>query len=114
VPLDEINGWRRKTIGRYGFLTYCKKCHAKRQRQRVNEFKRQAVEYKGGKCQLCGYQKCLSALEFHHRDSEEKEFGLSSGKYTIITPKIKRELDKCDLVCSNCHRELHESQDESS
>jgi 5-methylcytosine-specific restriction endonuclease McrA len=69
--------------------------------------KEKAVEYKGGKCCKCGYDKCITALEFHHRNPEEKEFSFSS--YSNNAWKnISKELDKCDLLCANCHRELHE------
>lgn len=64
------------------------------------------VEYKGGKCEICGYDKCIDALEFHHLKPEEKEFGLSNGN-TVSFEKMKREADKCIMVCANCHREIH-------
>lgn len=65
------------------------------------------VSYKGGKCEICGYDKCISALEFHHKNPKDKDFSISSGKYLSIQ-KCKQEVDKCILVCSNCHRELHD------
>lgn len=66
-----------------------------------------AVEYKGGKCSVCGYDRCADALEFHHLDPSQKDFGISSKGYTRSWDKVKEELDKCILVCSNCHREIH-------
>jgi hypothetical protein len=71
--------------------------------------RRNAVDYKGGSCELCGYSKCIEALEFHHRDPSGKGFGISSKGYTRSWRKVKEELDKCILVCANCHRELHAS-----
>jgi len=65
-----------------------------------------AIEYKGGKCSLCGYNKCNSALDFHHIN--DKKFGLSLKGLTRSWEKTKIELDKCVLVCANCHREIHE------
>ena len=65
-----------------------------------------AVEYKGGKCQECGYCKSLAALTFHHRNPEEKDFSISGR--VVKWEKLKPELDKCDLLCSNCHLEEHE------
>ena len=62
------------------------------------------IEYKGGHCIKCGYKKCITALEFHHRDKKLKSFGF--GGVRSFTSRIKKELDKCDLVCSNCHREI--------
>jgi len=63
------------------------------------------VEYKGGKCSLCGYHKCLAALGFHHLDPHTKLFTIS-GNHCLSWDKLKNELDKCILVCANCHKEL--------
>lgn len=65
------------------------------------------LEYKGKKCSICGYNKCIEALEFHHRDMSEKEFNISDRNLVLDWQLIKQELDKCDLVCANCHREIH-------
>ena len=67
--------------------------------------KLKAVQYLGGSCSKCGYNKCLGSLQFHHTDPSKKDFSIS-GK-SISWDKIKTELDKCILVCSNCHGELH-------
>lgn len=64
------------------------------------------VEYKGGKCQICEYNKSLNALHFHHLEPNEKDFSIS-GK-SLSFEKLKSEVDKCILVCSNCHSEIHE------
>jgi hypothetical protein len=66
-----------------------------------------SVAYKGNKCQCCGYDRCLDALDFHHFDFTQKDFGISAKGYTRSWDKIKEELDKCVLVCANCHREIH-------
>lgn len=66
-----------------------------------------AREYKGGKCMICGYNRCLEALDFHHRDPREKDFGLSDKGITRSWEKTKKEVDKCVLICANCHREIH-------
>lgn len=66
-----------------------------------------SIAYKGGKCQCCGYNKYVGALEFHHINSEEKDFGISAKGYTRSWERVKEELDKCILVCANCHREIH-------
>lgn len=63
------------------------------------------VEYKGGKCQICGYNRCIQALDFHHLNPAEKDFRLSSSSKSL--DELKKEADKCILVCSNCHREIH-------
>ena len=68
--------------------------------------KARSIAYKGGKCQLCGYSRCNNALEFHHLDRNTKDFGLSHRGWTRSLDTIKRELEKCVLVCANCHREI--------
>jgi hypothetical protein len=74
----------------------------------MRENKRKAVEYKGGQCQRCGYSRCMAALEFHHI-SGGKDFNPARLKSRHFD-KIKPELDKCILVCGNCHREIHEEE----
>ena len=67
--------------------------------------KLRAVAYKGGRCQRCGYDRCIQALQFHHMDPTQKDFTIS-GK-TMAWERIQDELDKCLLLCANCHAELH-------
>ncbi len=83
---------------------YLKKAVDKRRKQ----IRQMSLDYKGGKCQICGYNKCIRALDFHHRDPEKKDFGLSAKGYTRSWDSVKTELKKCVLLCSNCHREVHE------
>jgi len=66
-----------------------------------------SLEHKGKCCQICGYSRCPEALEFHHLDNSSKDFGISNKGYTRSWKKIKEELDKCILLCANCHREIH-------
>lgn len=75
--------------------------------KRRKKIRQLAVEYKGGQCEHCGYKTCIDALEFHHSDPSEKDFSISEKGYTRSWAKIKEELDKCVLLCANCHRELH-------
>ena len=84
----------------------CLKCQTDSTQKRRNNLKIKAIEYKGGKCEICGYDKCVDALDFHHLDPSEKEFRISDG-YTRSWEKVQIELDKCMLVCANCHREIH-------
>jgi hypothetical protein len=65
------------------------------------------VEYKGSKCTVCGYSKCPAALDLHHRDPKSKLFGLSERGLGKSWDRVREEADKCDLICSNCHREKH-------
>lgn len=74
-------------------------------REYRKDIKRKLVKYKGGKCQICGYNRCIEALDFHHTNQEEKEYSVSGG--TKSFERLKKEVDKCILVCANCHREIH-------
>ena len=83
----------------------CKKCDTKRVVELSHRNKQKAVDYKGGCCIECGYKKCLSALEFHHHGT------LKDHNFTNCLlwkwERLKKEIDKCILLCSNCHREVH-------
>lgn len=84
----------------------CRKCSSDAVQRARRKLKAQLVEYKGGKCEICGYDKCISALEFHHPNPDEKEFQISNCNIKSFE-RLKKEVDKCILVCSNCHKELH-------
>lgn len=84
----------------------CRKCGSARICHAMKEQKLKAVTYKGGKCIHCGYSKCVGSLHFHHLDPKQKDFNISSGKY-IAWHKMQTELDKCVLLCANCHGEFH-------
>jgi hypothetical protein len=87
----------------------CRRCrnnHVIKNRQNV---KVRLIEYKGGKCVKCGYDKCVSSLTFHHLDPKEKEFGISGS--TVNFEVLRKESDKCILVCRNCHGEIHHEMD---
>ena len=85
----------------------CCKCRSEAVQRRREKLKLKAVAYKGGECCKCGYKKCVAALDFHHTDGGKKEFGISTQGYTRSWEKLRAELDKCILVCANCHREIH-------
>jgi len=94
----------RRTRG--GFSSYCRECDCKIMVERVKRLKQKAIEYKGGKCIICGYNKCNRSLDFHHICPSKKDFHIADGSRDFN--KIKEELDKCILICKNCHGELHE------
>ena len=73
------------------------------------KLKEKALKYRGGKCVACGYDKHQNSLEFHHVNPEDKEFSLSDIDRRVYKTweEIKKELDKCVILCSNCHKELH-------
>ena len=67
------------------------------------------IEYKGGKCEICGYDKpCFAAFCFHHINPAEKEFQISSK--TLAYDNLIQEVDKCQLLCVRCHAEIHEAE----
>jgi len=84
----------------------CKPCLLQSNSERRRLVKVKAVEYLGGKCKACGYNKCIGSLDFHHLDPKEKDPKYSLFK-TIFNKRLTDELDKCILLCANCHRELH-------
>jgi len=67
------------------------------------------VAARGGRCEDCGYSRCVAALEFHHRDTSTKEFGV--GGYDGSLDRLRAEIQKCDLLCANCHRLRHAGAD---
>ena len=85
----------------------CNKCLSRNVQLKRDRLKEKAIIYKGNKCCICGYDKCNGALEFHHIDPEQKDFGIGDKGHTRSWQKTKDELDKCIMVCANCHREIH-------
>ncbi len=66
-----------------------------------------AVRYKGGACLVCGYRRCVSAMDFHHLDPTCKDFAISTA-YLLAEDTLREELDKCVLLCCRCHSEVHD------
>lgn len=86
----------------------CKTCSTRLRRLRL---KKKAVDYLGGECERCGYDENLAALTFHHKNPNEKEFNIGIVKHKSWD-FIKPELDKCELLCSNCHLVEHSKYDD--
>ena len=102
----KIHGMTEHSIRKDSGTLRCKKCIVDSVQKRRKELKLKAILYKGGKCERCNYSKCYDALDFHHLDPNTKEFGISK----VSTPswdRLKKEVDKCILLCANCHREEH-------
>ena len=78
----------------------------KNQVQRWIKRKKKAIEYKGGCCSSCGYDKYYGALHFHHKNPENKDVNWTKLRLRSWD-KIVLELDKCELLCANCHAEAH-------
>ena len=73
---------------------------------RCFEKKKELIKYKGGKCERCGFRGHENCFDFHHIDPTEKDFTIKSSKGHNLE-KLKKEVDKCQLLCANCHREVH-------
>jgi len=82
---------------------HCNSCNVNRNKIKIKE---KIVKYKGSRCVVCGYSKCPQVLNLHHLDPSKKNFQIS-GCHCYSWEKIHKELDKCILVCSNCHGEIH-------
>lgn len=90
-----------------GRQAYCKMCQNSTNTERFRRFKRQCLEYKGGsQCLLCGEDN-QAILEFHHANPSEKEFIISKSKSLVFSKDTEKELDKCFVLCSNCHHNVH-------
>jgi len=82
------------------------KCRTCISRENRNKIKLMAVQYKGGKCVNCGWNMWLSGLTFHHLDPKRKDFSLGHRR-SLSWKLAKREVDKCILLCMNCHSGIH-------
>lgn len=81
------------------------KCNTCRNKETRRKLKKRAIDYKGGKCVLCSYNRCIDGLCFHHIDPDKKDFNICGGPIKWQT--LKKELDKCVLLCALCHIEVH-------
>lgn len=94
----------------YKTSSYCKICNKADRVKRNKENKIKAVEYFGGKCIDCGYNKYVGALDFHHTDDSLKSDNYHNLKNMNFKNFLQALIDqKCELVCANCHRERHAS-----
>jgi Homeodomain-like domain len=92
----------RETRGYYR----CKRCRQEAVIRRRRRVKAAIVAERGGRCVLCGYDRCTAALEFHHLDPSSKAFGLAQQGHARSIERVRAEMRKCVLVCSNCHAEV--------
>lgn len=84
----------------------CKQCRLERVARRRRNVKRILVEEAGGKCLICGYNRCQRVLQFHHIDPSTKEFHLGQAGATRSLARSRAEARKCVLLCANCHGEV--------
>ena len=97
--------FHRYSAGKRGLSWRCKRCVGEAVTRRLQKVKRILVHEAGGCCAVCGYDRCMFNLHFHHVDPATKSFALSvaSGKGL---DKLREEAKKCVLVCANCHGEI--------
>jgi hypothetical protein len=84
----------------------CKRCGQDRVAARRRKIKRILVDEAGGRCRLCGYDRCIAAMQFHHLDPRQKRFAVSYQGVTRGLEKARAEARKCLLLCANCHAEV--------
>lgn len=95
---------------------YCYNCSPSFHKGNKEEYKHRQIAFRkalkqygvrllGGHCEICGYNGCVAALCFHHKDPSTKEYDFNTG--SICVEKYKKELLKCQLLCANCHAEKH-------
>ena len=107
-PLTEFYTNGKQPSGKQKVKPLCITCEESNRRSFVEGKRRILSEVFGDSCSICGYDKCSTALEFHHVDPSVKEQQPSKliNNYSTVERMLK-EVDKCILVCSNCHREIH-------
>jgi transposase len=114
LPLDAPRD-REMACPRHGMTCFrldhrrsyrCLRCRQEQVAERRRRIKRVLVAEAGGKCSICGYDRCIAALQFHHLDPSAKSFTLSSKGVTRGIERAREEARKCILLCANCHAEV--------
>ena len=84
----------------------CVRCRGEAVARRRRLTKEILVDEAGGSCRICGYDRDVAALQFHHIDPSQKEFSLAMNGVTRGIEAMRREAGKCILLCANCHAEV--------
>jgi hypothetical protein len=122
LPLDDEHFASRYDRKEKTYQWICRKCQAEYRKLHYQKNKQKYIdkakkftksmvdwffEYKKGlKCKVCGENRYW-VLDFHHRDKNEKEIEISSLYRNGNRKKLLKEIEKCDVLCANCHRDLH-------
>ena len=117
-----VDQYNKKSSSKDGLSTYCKDCNKEKLKEHYNSNKdyyhNKSKDYskklqnwledykKDFKCLKCGEHRHW-VLDFHHREPSQKENTVSTMLRTSSRQKILEEIEKCDILCSNCHRDLH-------
>jgi 5-methylcytosine-specific restriction endonuclease McrA len=101
-PKHGVGPFARDARGTYR----CTRCSADAVSKRRRRIKAILIEEAGGRCGLCGYDRCVRALAFHHLDPDTKAFGLAEGGLARSLAQARAEAAKCILLCANCHAEV--------
>ena len=83
----------------------CRRCVGEGVTRRKQRLKRILVAEAGGRCAVCGYDRCIINLTFHHVDPTTKSFAMSMAVGRSAAA-FREEAKKCVLVCANCHGEI--------
>ncbi len=105
MRLCKIHGITKFIKGKKPRCSKCAIASNSKCRKRKKEI---LIREHGGKCQRCGYNKCATALQFHHTDPEVKDFNISDIGRSKSLEKLRYEVKKCILLCANCHAEEEE------
>lgn len=84
----------------------CKRCRSESVTARRRRVKAILVAEAGGRCTLCGYDRCQAALAFHHLDPSQKQLVVSANGNGLAIDILRAEAAKCVLLCANCHAEV--------
>lgn len=112
-----IEAFARDKRSAKGHASACKDCKNEyyrsnpepaKQRNRLqrSKLRTRLAEWKKQGCQVCGYKRCLAAIDPHHLRDKEINIGDIAAR-TFSLDRLERELEKCVPLCANCHRELH-------
>ncbi len=114
-----LNNFSKSKSTEFGYYWWCKQCHSKsrkgngntqtKAKMRNRELKSYYKKLMGGKCEKCGYAKSQAVLDFHHVNPADKEASMATLISSNNHDRILLEIDKCVLLCKNCHMELEAS-----
>ena len=110
-----IESFYKQTKASDGLNTWCKTCITLGMKLHARKRKQDAILLLGNRCVICNKQYHQSAYDFHHIDKSKKEMGVAKllQSYAVTHQRVQKELSKCILVCSNCHRELHSKEEDT-